>query len=257
MLKFLLAETPADGVLLIRLNRPEALNALNTALLGELATLLDQSATDSRVRAVVITGNDRAFAAGADVKEMAALNAVGVLQDARVAHWARIAAFPKPLIAAVNGFALGGGCELVMQADIVVAGRTALFGQPEINLGIIPGAGGTQRLIRALGKALASQMVMTGEPISAERALQAGLVSEITEPELTLERALALADTLAAKAPIALQQAKDVLARAQETHLSGGLAYERKAFCLLAATDDRNEGISAFLEKRTPTYHGC
>jgi enoyl-CoA hydratase len=256
MLQFLLAETFSEGVLLIRLNRPEALNALNTGLLGELATLLDNAATDPQVRALVITGSDKAFAAGADVREMAQLDAVGVLQDARVRHWARIAAFPKPLIAAVNGFALGGGCELVMHADIVVAGHSALFGQPEINLGIIPGAGGTQRLIRTVGKALASHMVMTGEPISAERARQAGLVSEITEPELTLERALAVAQTLATKAPLALEQAKDVLARAQESHLGSGLAYERKAFCLLAATEDRNEGISAFLEKRTPTYNG-
>lgn len=256
MLKFLITDAPDDGVLTIRLNRPDALNALNTALLHELAELLDASAQDDAIRAVVITGNARAFAAGADIREMADLNAVGVMNDPRPGHWARIAAFPKPLIAAVNGYALGGGCELVMHADIVIASRDASFGQPEINLGIIPGAGGTQRLIRSVGKALASQMVLTGEAISAERAQQAGLVSEITEPELTLERAQAVARRIARQAPLAVRQAKDVLGRAFETHLASGLAYERKAFTLLAATEDRNEGIAAFIEKRRPNYRG-
>ena len=160
------------------------------------------------------------------------------------------------IVAAVNGFALGGGCELVMHADIVIAGRDARFGQPEIKLGIIPGAGGTQRLIRAVGKSLATQMVLTGEPISAERACDAGLVSELTEPELTLERALQVADQIARQAPLAVQQAKDVLLRSQETHLAAGLSYERKAFTMLAATEDRNEGIRAFIEKRRPEYKG-
>ncbi|GGO79153.1 2,3-dehydroadipyl-CoA hydratase [Marinobacterium nitratireducens] len=253
---FLLTEPLHNGVLILRLNRPDALNALNTALLEELADLLDDAGLNDDVRSVVITGNERAFAAGADVREMAGLDAVGVMQDPRPRYWARIAAFPKPLIAAVNGYCLGGGCELMMHADIVVASSDAQFGQPEINLGIIPGAGGTQRLIRAVGKALASQMVMTGQPIDAERALQAGLVSELTEPELCLERAIDIARRIARQAPLAMQQAKDVLNRAQESHLAAGLAYERKAFTLLAATEDRNEGIRAFIEKRRPDYRG-
>ncbi|MBV1787337.1 2,3-dehydroadipyl-CoA hydratase [Marinobacterium sp. D7] len=256
MLNFLLTGTSSNGVLTIQLHRPEALNALNTALLRELADTLDNAATDSAVRAVVITGDSRAFAAGADIREMADLDLVGVMNDPRPQYWARIAAFAKPIIAAVNGFALGGGCELVMHADIVIASRDARFGQPEIKLGIIPGAGGTQRLIRAVGKSLASQMVLTGEPISAQRAYDAGLVSELTEPELTLERAQQIAASIAAQAPLAVRQAKDVLLRSQETHLAAGLAYERKAFTLLAATEDRNEGIQAFIEKRRPEYKG-
>jgi len=256
MLKFLLTRAADEGVLTIQLHRPDALNALNTALLQELADLLDQATDDDTIRAIVLTGDARAFAAGADIREMAALDAVGVMHDPRPRHWARIAAFPKPIIAAVNGFALGGGCELVMHADIVIASRDARFGQPEINLGIIPGAGGTQRLIRCVGKALASQMVLSGEPIDAARALQAGLVSEITEPELTLERAQAVARRIAGQAPLAVRQAKEVLARAFETHLGSGLAYERKAFTLLATTEDRNEGIAAFIDKRPPHYQG-
>ena len=256
MLNYLLTETLPNGVLRIQLHRPEALNALNTALLGELADTLDAAATDDAVRAVVISGDNRAFAAGADIREMADLNMVGVMNDPRPQRWSRIAAFPKPIVAAVNGFALGGGCELVMHADIVIAGRDARFGQPEIKLGIIPGAGGTQRLIRAVGKSLATQMVLTGEPISAERACDAGLVSELTEPELTLERTLQVADQIARQAPLAVQQAKDVLLRSQETHLAAGLSYERKAFTMLAATEDRNEGIRAFIEKRRPEYKG-
>ncbi|MBR9882490.1 MAG: 2,3-dehydroadipyl-CoA hydratase [Oceanospirillales bacterium] len=256
MLNHLLTDASSDGVLTIQLHRPESLNALNTALLSELADTLDHAASDTLIGAVVITGDSRAFAAGADIREMADLDMVGVMNDPRPLHWARISAFPKPIVAAVNGFALGGGCELVMHADIVIASRDARFGQPEIKLGIIPGAGGTQRLIRAVGKSLASQMVLTGEPISAQRAYDAGLVSELTEPELTLERAHQVAASIAAQAPQAVRQAKDVLLRSQETHLAAGLAYERKAFTLLAATEDRNEGIQAFIEKRRPQYKG-
>ena len=186
----LLTHGPVKGVLLLTLNRPEALNALNTALLGELSAALDAAETDSEVRAVVITGSERAFAAGADINEMAARDLVGILEDPRVAHWQRLARFPKPIIAAINGFALGGGCELAMHADILIAGENARFGQPEINLGIMPGAGGTQRLTRAVGSALAMHMALTGEQISAQRALQAGLISEICPTELTVERAI-------------------------------------------------------------------
>lgn len=243
--------------LVVRLHRPQARNALTTELLTELAMLLEIAENDDEIRSVVLSGGDTVFAAGADLKEMAALDMVGVLEDVRPRIWKRIASFSKPLIAAVNGFALGGGCELVMHADIVIAGDTALFGQPEINLGILPGAGGTQRLIRTVGKPLAMKMVLCGEYITAREALTAGLVTEVTIPEMSLERAIELAQTIATKPPLAVQQAKDVLLKAFETHLESGLQYERKAFTILSGTRDRNEGITAFFEKRKPDFKGC
>ncbi|WP_286239237.1 2,3-dehydroadipyl-CoA hydratase PaaF [Neptuniibacter halophilus] len=248
---------PANGVLTITLHRPEALNALNTKLLEELADLLQETQANPEVGAVVITGSGKAFAAGADVREMATLDAVGVLRDPRVDHWKRITAFKKPLIAAVNGFCLGGGCELAMHADIIIAGEEAKFGQPEIKLGIMPGAGGTQRLLRAVGKSMAMQMVLTGEPISAQQAMGFGLISEITIPEATVERAQKVARQIARHAPIAVEMAKDSVLKAFDTDLASGLLYERKAFTLLAATEDRNEGINAFIEKRKPAFKGC
>ncbi|NBK37767.1 2,3-dehydroadipyl-CoA hydratase [Pseudomonas soli] len=252
----LIVQAPADGVRLITLHRPQALNALNTALLEELAAELHAADQDPQIRAVVITGSRKAFAAGADINEMAERDLVGILDDPRVAHWQSIAGFGKPLIAAVNGFALGGGCELVMCADIVIAGSDARFGQPEINLGILPGAGGTQRLLRAVGKPLAMQMVLGGEAIGARHALQAGLVSEVTEPELTVERALQVAVAIAAKAPLAVRLAKEALLKAQDMDLASGLRFERHAFTLLAGTADRNEGIRAFQEKRPARFQG-
>ncbi|WAH56171.1 2,3-dehydroadipyl-CoA hydratase [Pseudomonas silvicola] len=252
----LLTVEQLESVRLVTLNRPEALNALTTAMLGELADELARAEQDPSTHAVVLTGNRKAFAAGADLKEMAERDLVGILNDPRVAFWQRITAFSKPLIAAVNGYALGGGCELAMHADILVAGRDAQFGQPEINLGIMPGAGGTQRLLRAVGKSLAMQMVLTGEPIDARQALAAGLVSEVTEPELTVERALAIARRIAGQAPLAVRLAKETLLKAQDTDLASGLRLERHAFTLLAGTHDRNEGIRAFQEKRRPRYRG-
>jgi len=256
MATYLVLRPVEAGVLLIQLNRPEVLNALNTALLKELADVLEQSAADSAIRAVVLTGNDKAFAAGADIQEMAARDIVGILNDPRVNYWQRITAFSKPLIAAVNGFCLGGGCELAMHADILIAGENARFGQPEINLGIIPGAGGTQRLLRAVGQSLAMQMVLTGKPISAEHALRAGLISEITAPEKTVERALELAALIAEKAPLAVRLAKEAVLKAHDTDLATGLRFERHAFTILAGTSDRNEGIAAFQEKRAPKFNG-
>jgi enoyl-CoA hydratase len=247
----------ATKVLTITLNRPEAFNALNTLLLSEMADVLEQADQDSGIGAVVVTGGPKVFAAGADIKEMAALDAVGVMNDARPKHWRRIYQFSKPLIAAVNGYALGGGCELVMHCDIVIAGESALFGQPEINLGIIPGAGGTQRLIRTVGKPLATKMVLSGEMIDAKTALQANLVAEVVIPERTLDRAHELAKKIASKPPIAVRLAKEALLKSFETDLESGLNLERKAFTLLAATEDRQEGIAAFMEKRKPNFKGC
>ncbi|NIE75886.1 2,3-dehydroadipyl-CoA hydratase [Pantoea sp. Ap-967] len=257
MPRFINVQAPHPGVRLVTLQRPEALNALCTELLAELAAELASAEADEHTRAVVITGSPKAFAAGADIREMAERDLVGIFNDPRVAHWQRIAAFSKPLIAAVNGYALGGGCELVMCADIVIAGEDARFGQPEINLGIIPGAGGTQRLLRAVGKPLAMQMVLTGEAISARHAQQAGLVSEITVPELAVERALQLAASIAAKAPLAVRLAKEALLKAGDTDLASGLRFERHAFTLLAGTADRDEGIRAFQEKRPAQFKGC
>lgn len=244
------------GVVLITLNRPEARNALRTQLLRELTEALDQAGAAPEVRAVVLSGGSKVFAAGADVKEMAELDLVGTLNDPRQVYRQRIDQFPKPLLAAVNGYALGGGCELAMQADIIIAGDTARFGQPEINLGITPGAGGTQRLIRCVGKSMAMKMVLTGEPIDAHTALTIGLVAEVTPPELTIERALALARTIAAKSPLAVHLAKASLLKAFETTLSTGLHQERQAYNLMAATEDRREGIAAFMEKRQPRFTG-
>ncbi len=245
-----------NGVCCITLNRPEARNALRTQLLAELSDALNTLSFDDSIRCVVLTGGEKVFAAGADVAEMANMGMMDIMQDERPKHWASIAAFPKPVVAAVNGYALGGGCELTMHADIIIAGSNAQFGQPEINLGIIPGAGGTQRLIRTVGKALASKMILTGEFIDANTALSAGLVAEITQPELCIERALELAQKIAQKAPLAVQQAKSTLLKSYETSLSDGLNFEREAFVMLAGTDDRNEGLAAFLEKRKPDFNG-
>jgi enoyl-CoA hydratase len=245
-----------DGVQLLTLNRAAARNALRTQTLRELADALEQAAADESIRAVVLTGGPQVFAAGADLREMAALDLIATLNDPRQTYRTCIGRFPKPLLAAVNGFALGGGCELAMQCDIIIAGDNARFGQPEINLGIIPGAGGTQRLIRAVGKSLAMKMVLAGEMIDARTALAAGLVAEITPPELTIERTLALAGTIAAKPPLAVRLAKEALLKALETPLETGLDLERKAYNLLAATEDRREGIAAFLEKRRPRFMG-
>lgn len=252
----ILVSEPESGVMIIHLNRPEAYNALRTSLLAELKAVLEMATHDDNVRCVIVTGSEKVFAAGADIREMADLDTIGVLEDKRVQHWASIRRFPKPMIAAVNGFALGGGCELALHADIIIAGSTAQFGQPEINLGIMPGAGGTQRLIRVVGKSMAMQMVLSGIPINAETALQSGLVSQITEPELTLETAISLAKTIAKKSPLALRLAKQSLLESFEMSLEAGLNAERRAFTILSASEDRREGINAFLEKRAPEFHG-
>lgn len=252
----LLVEGPEQGVLILTLNRPDALNALNTEMLGNLSKALDNAEADPEARAIIITGSQKAFAAGADINEMATRNLVGILEDPRIAHWERISRFTKPIIAAVNGLALGGGCELAMHADILIAGENARFGQPEINLGIMPGAGGTQRLVRKVGESLAMYMVLTGEPINARRAFEAGLVSEVCQPELTIEKAIQIARTIARKAPIAVRLTKESVCKANDMNLADGLRFKRHAFTVLAGTADRQEGLDAFREKRKPRFKG-
>jgi enoyl-CoA hydratase len=249
-------DRPADGVVRITLGRPEARNALRTQTLAEIAAELDAASADDATRAVVITGGPQYFAAGADIREMATLGPIDVLLHDRQRHWRRIATFEKPLIAAVCGYALGGGCELALLCDLVVAGSNAQFGQPEVNLGLIPGAGGIGRLARTCGKALTMQMVLTGQPIGAQAALAAGIAVEMDEPESALARAVELASVIAQKPALAVRLAKQAVLRAYELPLSEAIAAERQAFALLAASHDRNEGIAAFLEKRPARFTG-
>jgi len=251
-----LLDDPAPHVRRITLNRPRARNALNTALLRQLAAALSDAAADDGVRCLLLTGGPKVFAAGADIHEMAAHDAVSIQQDERPRYWKAVREFPKPVVAAVNGYCLGGGNELAMHADILVAGESARFGQPEINLGIIPGAGGTQRLLHAAGKARTLKMVLTGELVSAAEALAMGLVAEVTPDAETGDRALELARTIAAKAPLAARLAKEAVLKAYEMPLSAALDHERKLFSLLFATEDRREGIRAFTEKRPPVFSG-
>jgi enoyl-CoA hydratase len=246
----------APGVLLVTLDRPAVRNALRTQTLAEIAAALDGAAADETIGAVVLTGGVQCFAAGADVREMAALGPLDVLLHERQRHWQAIAGFPKPLVGAVCGYALGGGCELALCCDFLIAGDNAQFGQPEVNLGIIPGAGGTARLTRIVGKPLAMQLVLSGKPIDAPRALAAGLVTEVHAPHAAIARAVELAAHIATRAPLAVRFAKAAVLRAQEQPLADALAAERQAFALLAASEDRREGIAAFLAKRPAQFQG-
>jgi enoyl-CoA hydratase len=247
---------PDQRTALVRLNRPKQLNALNGAVMDALCDALEQLDRDDAVRVIVVTGNERAFAAGADIGEMAGAGPIDMLITNRIGQWDRIRKITKPVIAAVNGWALGGGCELAMTLDLIVAGEGARFGQPEINIGVIPGAGGTQRLTRAIGKARAMRMILTGEPIAAREAFDAGLVAVVTQDELCVEDALALAATVATKGPIALRLAKEAVNAAYEMSLTDALAHERRLFYLLFSSEDQKEGMAAFLEKRTPDFKG-
>jgi enoyl-CoA hydratase len=247
---------PAPGVLLIVLNRPEKRNALSTGLVVELARELERAREDTAVRAVVMTGDDRSFSAGADIREMVEGGLTALADDERLRRWDAIQAFPKPLIAAVNGVCFGGGNELAMLADIMIAGETARFGQPEINIGILPGDGATQRLVRAVGKSLAMKIILSGEPIDAQAALDAGLVAEVVPPERTVERAIELAAGIASKAPNGARLAKAAVLAAFEMPLEGGLAFERKMLYRAFQTADRVEGMTAFLEKRPARFTG-
>ena len=250
----IVVDRPAEGVVRLTLHRPDFRNALRTQTLAEIAAELDAAHADPAIRVVLLTGGLDCFAAGADVREMAPLGPIDILTHERQRHWRTIATFRKPLVGAVCGYALGGGCELALCCDILVAGNNAKFGQPEVNLGMIPGAGGTQRLARTVGKALTMQMVLTGMPISAQAALAAGLVVEVDEPESALARAVEIASIIATKPALAVRLAKEAVLRAFETPLTEGLAAEKQAFALLAASHDRNEGIAAFLEKRAPVF---
>jgi len=245
-----------DGIAVVTLNRPDVLNALNQTTMNELMSALEEFERDASVRCIVITGAGRAFAAGADIKEMAGATAAQMLAGYRFQQWERIRKITTPIIAAVNGLALGGGCELAMLCDIIVAAETAQFGQPEINLGIMPGAGGTQRLTRAIGKYRAMEMILTGRPIPARQAEAWGLVTKVVPPEVVLDEAKGMAKEIAGKAPVAVRLAKESVLKAFDTHLEGGLDFERKCFYLLFATEDRAEGISAFLEKRKAVFKG-
>ena len=248
---------PVEGVALLVLDRPKVLNALDFALIAELTDALEALDRDPACRVLVITGaGDRAFAAGADVRELAIQTPTTLLADDEFHRWERIKRIRKPLIAAVRGFALGGGCELAMTCDLIVAGDDAQFGQPEIKLGVMPGAGGTQRLTRALGKAKAMELVLTGRMMGAAEAEAHGLVTRVVAAPETVPAALELAAAIAAMPPLAVIAAKEAVNRAEELGLEEGLAFERRNFYLLFASDDQREGMAAFSEKRSPTWKG-
>lgn len=252
----LIKVTSEGAVATIQLNRPQVLNALNLQVMDEVMSALDLLEADDSVRCVVLTGNERAFAAGADIKEMAGASTVDMMVRDQFAKWDRIRRFKKPLIAAVSGFALGGGNELAMLCDMIVASETAQFGQPEINIGVMPGAGGTQRLTRAVGKAVAMEMVLAGRMLSAKEALQYGLVNKVVPVEVYLSEAKRLAAQIAEKGPIALQLAKESVNKAFDAPLQEGLLFERKSFYTLFSTEDQKEGMSAFVEKRKADFKG-
>ena len=238
----------------VTLNRPKQLNALNAQLIGELDRALTEFDADPGVGAVVITGSEKAFAAGADIKEMATKDFAEASASDFIAPWARIAEHRKPVIAAVAGYALGGGCELAMMCDIILAADNARFGQPEINLGTIPGAGGTQRLTRLVGKSKAMEMVLTGRTMDAAEAERSGLAARVVPTADLLEEALKLGEAIAAKSQPIVQMAKEAVNAAYETTQAEGLKYERKVFYSTFATEDRREGMAAFAEKRSPNF---
>ncbi len=240
----------------LTLNRPKVLNALSPDLIRELTTALAELDADEKVRAVVLTGGPKVFAAGADIGDMADRGAVDQLRRDQTGRWAPLAGFSKPLIAAVNGYALGGGCEVALMCDLILAGETARFGQPEINLGIIPGAGGTQRWPRSVGKSVAMEVMLTGAPLTAQRAYELGVVNKVVPAEMTVALAKRMARQIAEKPPLAARMAKEAVLKAFETPLTEGLASERKSFYFLFATEDQKEGMHAFLEKRKGVFKG-
>jgi enoyl-CoA hydratase len=249
----IIAET-RGAVGLVTLNRPQALNALNSTLIAELNAALEAFEADAAIGCIVITGSDKAFAAGADVKEMAGKTYVDAYLTQFLAGWSRISASRKPVIAAVAGFCLGGGCELAMMCDFIIASETAKFGLPEITLGIMPGAGGTQRLPRAIGKAKAMDMILTGRMMDAVEAERCGLVARIVPPERVLEETLAAAGKIASYSQPIVMMAKETVNRAQEMSQEEGIRFERRVFLSMFATEDQKEGMAAFIEKRKPGF---
>ncbi len=245
-----------DQVGIVTLNRPKVLNALNHELMAELVKALEAFDRDDAIRVIVLTGGERAFAAGADIKEMSDETTVSIMDKDQFSTWDRIKNVRKPIIAAVSGYALGGGCELVMNCDIIIASETAQFGQPEINLGVIPGAGGTQRLTRVVGKYKAMELILTGRPFTANEAHQLGLVNKVAPVELFLEEAKAMAKEIAKKSPIAVKLAKESIMKTFETTLNEGLQFERKNFYMLFSSEDQKEGMKAFMEKRQAAFKG-
>ena len=255
-MSLVLLERPEDGVALLRMNRPEAMNALNNAAREELATHFEALNADGSVRVIVITGNEKAFVAGADLKEFADLGTADwAFTDAR-RMWRIVSACPKPMIAAVNGFALGGGCELALHCDIIIAGENAKMGLPEIQVGVLPGGGGTQRLTRAVGKYKALKMMLTAEWVSGQEASDMGLASEAVPDEKVLDRAMAIAHKVAKMPPLGAKYIKEVTLAGMDASLETGLMLERKAFEILFSTGDQKEGAAAFIEKRKPEFKG-
>ena len=252
----LMTETPSEGVLLLKLNRPDKMNALATPLLKDVSQALRAGDDDSSIRVMLITGSDKVFAAGADIVELNKRSSIDGLNDERVAIWNEIRATRKPLIAAVEGYCLGAGNELLMCADIAIAAQGAKFGQPETNLGIIPGAGGASLLPRLVGQQRAMRMVLLGEFLNADEALECGLVSEVTPAGGALDRALELSQKIASRAPLAMQQGKVIVKNALNTPLNAGLSEERQAFSLLLSTEDKKTGIEAFLGKTKAKWQG-
>ncbi len=252
----IIVEKQDNGIAIVKLNRPKVLNALNRQLMGELRDALEELDDDKNVKVIVITGNERAFAAGADIKEMAPKGAIDMYLEDQFRTWDAIRRIRKPLIAAVSGYALGGGAELAMMCDIIVASDTAQFGQPEIKIGVIPGAGGTQWLPRIIGKSRAMEIILTGRMFSAKEAYEWGLVSKIVPAEIYLEEALKLAEQIANMPPVAVQLAKEAINYAYQSFIMEGIYFERKNFFLLFASEDQKEGMQAFLEKRKPQWKG-
>ncbi|HEY3250998.1 MAG TPA: enoyl-CoA hydratase-related protein [Ignavibacteria bacterium] len=240
----------------IQINRPDVLNALNIELMGEMLDAFQSFDKNSKIGCIILTGNKKAFAAGADIKEMATQSAIDMYVRDQFATWDKIRKIKKPIIAAASGYVLGGGCELTLTCDIIVAAESTRFGQPEIKIGVIPGAGGTQRLTKAIGKARAMEMILTGRMYTAREMFEAGMVSRVVDDEVYLEEAQALAKEIASMPPLAVQMAKDVILKAFDTTIEVGLEYERKAFYLLFASEDMKEGMNAFIEKHKPSWKG-